>query len=56
MLDTKHFFSLIEDFCETKGIEREKFAFVFYKKEFFEHDTPKSLGIKNGDEFKAIKR
>ena len=35
---------------------REKFAFIINKREFFEHDTPTSLGIENGDEFEVIKR
>ena len=47
---------MINDYCEVKGLEREKFSFVFDEKEFFEHDTPASLGIKNGDEFEVIKR
>ena len=53
---TNFFFSLIEDYCAFKGIKRQKFAFVINKREFFEHDTPTSLEIKNGDEFEVIER
>ena len=59
MLDSnsvKIFHRLIQDYCKTKGVEREKFSFVINEKEFFEHDTPRSFGMNNGDEFDVVKR
>ena len=42
-------FSLINDYCTKRGLDRSLVRFMVNGREIFETDTPASVGMKNGD-------
>ena len=46
----------MEEYCEKKSLEKKHVRFMFKGKQVFEADTPKSIGMKNGDNIDAYER
>ena len=44
------------DFCKIRGIKKEMVCFMYYGQEVFETDTPKSIGLKEGDNIDCFDR
>ena len=42
-------FSLINDYCKKRGLDRSLVRFMLNGKEIFETDTPESIGMKDVD-------
>jgi len=47
---------LMADFCKIRGIKKEMVCFMYYGQEVFETDTPKSIGLKEGDNIDCFDR
>ena len=46
----------MEEYCEKKGYEKKHVRFMFKGREVFEHQTPKSINLKEGDNIDAYER
>ena len=45
----EHITRLMHDFSMTRGLDRKLVCFIYNGQEIFETDTPKSIGLKEGD-------
>ena len=50
------FFSLIKNYCHTKGVERNSVRFMLNNKEIVEENSPESVGMVKGNRNSVIKR
>ena len=50
------FFSLIKNYCHTKGVERNSVRFMLNNKEILEEDSPESVGMIKGNKISVLKR
>ena len=46
----------MEEYCEKLGLEMNQVRFMFKGREVFEHQTPKSIGMKEGDNIDGYER
>ena len=46
----------MEEYYEKKGLDKKQVRFMIKGKEVFETDTPKSIGMKQGDNIDAYER
>ena len=42
------------DFCKMRGLERKLVCFLYNGRDLFETDTPKSVGLKEGDKILIV--
>ena len=47
---------MIENYCDTKDIERNSVCFMLNDKEILEEDSPESVGMVKGNKIKVFKR
>ena len=47
---------MMADFCKMRGLEKEKVCFMYNGQEVIETDTPKSIGLKEGDNIDCFDR
>ena len=46
----------MDEYCKNKGLQRKNVRFVFNGRKVFETDTPKLIGMKEGDNIDAYER
>ena len=44
------------EFCKVRGLERKLVCFMLNGREVFETDTPRSIGLKEGDQIDCFYR
>ena len=49
-------FRMMDDFCKIRGLEKEMVCFMYNGLEVSETDTPKSIGLKEGDNIDCFDR
>ena len=51
-----HLFRIMDEFCRIRGLERKLVCFMYNGREIFETDTPKSIGLKHGENIDCFDR